>query len=85
MSKKQKGDIHGFVFSTDPNFSFEPESTEEPDTLPPASQQLRLKLDTKQRAGKAVTLVMGFVGKTDRKSTRLNSSHIPLSRMPSSA
>ena len=24
-------------------------------------------------------------GKTDRKSTRLNSSHIPLSRMPSSA
>ena len=25
------------------------------------------------------------VGSTDRKSTRLNSSHIPLSRMPSSA
>ena len=25
------------------------------------------------------------VGFTDRKSTRLNSSHIPLSRMPSSA
>ena len=53
------------MFSTDPNFSFEPESVEEPDTLPPALQQLRLKLDTKQRAGKAVTLVMGFVGKTD--------------------
>ena len=27
----------------------------------------------------------GAVGPTDRKSTRLNSSHIPLSRMPSSA
>ena len=26
-----------------------------------------------------------FAGKKDRKSTRLNSSHIPLSRMPSSA
>ena len=26
-----------------------------------------------------------FVMRTDRKSTRLNSSHIPLSRMPSSA
>ena len=25
------------------------------------------------------------MGATDRKSTRLNSSHIPLSRMPSSA
>ena len=27
----------------------------------------------------------GLVGEKDRKSTRLNSSHIPLSRMPSSA
>ena len=27
----------------------------------------------------------GFFEKRDRKSTRLNSSHIPLSRMPSSA
>ena len=27
----------------------------------------------------------GWIGKLDRKSTRLNSSHIPLSRMPSSA
>ena len=26
-----------------------------------------------------------LLGDTDRKSTRLNSSHIPLSRMPSSA
>ena len=26
-----------------------------------------------------------FLYETDRKSTRLNSSHIPLSRMPSSA
>ena len=28
---------------------------------------------------------LNLIGKTDRKSTRLNSSHIPLSRMPSSA
>ena len=28
---------------------------------------------------------VGTDGRTDRKSTRLNSSHIPLSRMPSSA
>ena len=31
------------------------------------------------------TLPSGTNGYTDRKSTRLNSSHIPLSRMPSSA
>ena len=33
----------------------------------------------------AVSRLMEFRGFTDRKSTRLNSSHIPLSRMPSSA
>ena len=30
-------------------------------------------------------LGLGQTGASDRKSTRLNSSHIPLSRMPSSA
>ena len=30
-------------------------------------------------------IAVGEDGETDRKSTRLNSSHIPLSRMPSSA
>ena len=36
-------------------------------------------------AGKLAGEVMTLVGLRDRKSTRLNSSHIPLSRMPSSA
>lgn len=61
MSKKNKADQHGFVFSTDPNFSFE-RPAEEPETLPPAKQQLWVHLDTKQRAGKMVTLVERFVG-----------------------
>ena len=65
MSKKNKGDARGFVYSTDPNFSYEPEPQEEQYTLPPAQQRLRLLLDTKQRAGKAVTLVIGFIGKTE--------------------
>ena len=34
---------------------------------------------------KKVVLVDTDIGLRDRKSTRLNSSHIPLSRMPSSA
>src|ERR1051326_9453506 len=33
----------------------------------------------------ANSAVTGITGTRDRKSTRLNSSHIPLSRMPSSA
>lgn len=61
MSKKNKPDNRGFVYSTDPNFKFEEEQQQEA-TLPPAQQKLRVWLDTKQRAGKAVTLVAGFIG-----------------------
>jgi translation initiation factor 1 len=62
MSKKNKPDTRGFVYSTDPDFSFEQEqySTE---TLLPAQQKLKIRLDTKHRGGKAVTLVTGFQGK----------------------
>jgi translation initiation factor 1 len=64
MSKKNKPDTRGFVYSTDPSFSFEEEqSTTE--TLPPAQQKLKIRLDTKHRAGKAVTLVTGFIGTED--------------------
>lgn len=61
MSKKNKPDTRGFVYSTDPNFSFEAEQ-ENIITLPEADQKLKIRLDTKQRAGKAVTLVEGFIG-----------------------
>ncbi len=62
MSKKNKPDTRGFVFSTDPAFRFEPENEVEQDTLQPGQQKLRIRLDTNQRAGKAVTLVTGFTG-----------------------
>lgn len=64
MSKKNKPDSRGFVFSTDPGFQFEEEYSET-DTLQPAAQKLRIRLDTKHRAGKAVTLVEGFKGKDE--------------------
>lgn len=64
MSKKNKPDIRGFVYSTDPGFQFEPEQ-ENTETLPPARQKLRIRLDTKHLAGKAVTLVEGFSGKDE--------------------
>ena len=62
MSKKNKSDARGFIYSTDPNFSFEPAQDEILETLPPAKQPLRIRLDTKHRAGKAVTLITGFIG-----------------------
>lgn len=65
MAKKKPADKNGFVYSTDPSFQFDAEDKQEQETLPPAQQQLRIKLDTKQRAGKAVTLVTGFIGTDD--------------------
>ena len=64
MSKKNKPDSRGFVFSTDPNFKFEDEHHSN-ETLLPAHQKLKVRLDTKNRAGKAVTLVEGFIGKEE--------------------
>lgn len=62
MSKKNKPDNKGFVYSTDPNFRFEEDPAEQAATLPPAQQLLKVRLDTRNRGGKAVTLVQGFVG-----------------------
>ena len=59
---KKKPDSKGFVYSTDPNFRFE-EENEYSETLSPSQQKLKIKLDTKHRAGKAVTLIEGFIGR----------------------
>ncbi|HEU4634284.1 MAG TPA: translation initiation factor [Flavisolibacter sp.] len=65
MSKKNKADRNGFVFSTDPNFRFEEEEQEHLETLAPAQQRLKIRLETKHRGGKTVTLVEGFAGKAE--------------------
>ena len=64
MSKKNKPDSRGFVYSTNPDFKFE-QGQESSETLPSAKQKFRIRLDTKSRAGKAVTLIDGFVGTHD--------------------
>ena len=64
MSKKNKPDSKGFVYSTDPNFRFVHES-ENAETLSPSQQILKIRLDTKHRAGKAVTLIEGFLGSNE--------------------
>lgn len=65
MSKKDKNDKHGFVYSTDPNFKYEPENTGDQDTLKPEQQKLRIRLETKHRGGKAATIIAGFIGKEE--------------------
>ena len=57
-------------------------------SLPATSENIRRVIDfiEKQRGGGGTELLPALKrALSDRKSTRLNSSHIPLSRMPSSA
>lgn len=61
MKKKNRFTGNGIVYSTDPSFSPEPEE-ETVETLSPGDQLLRVSLDSKQRAGKVVTLITGFIG-----------------------
>jgi translation initiation factor 1 len=64
MSKKMKQVIN-VVYSTNPNFNYETESDDEQDTLPKNQQKLYVSIDRKQRGGKDVTLVEGFIGTED--------------------
>lgn len=52
----------GMVYSTSSDFKYETAHDAGAATLAPAQQELRVWLDRKQRAGKVVTLVRGFVG-----------------------
>jgi translation initiation factor 1 len=63
MDKKKLNSFGGLVYSTNPNFKIEEENNNDQETLSPAQQKLKVRLDKKQRAGKAVTLVEGFIGK----------------------
>lgn len=65
MSKKNKTDKRGFVFSTDPDFKFEMDEEQSAETLPAKLQKLRIRLETKHRGGKTVTLIEGFIGKNE--------------------
>lgn len=63
MAKHRQG---GLVYSTNPDFNpASDESESATESLPKAQQKLRVLLDKKQRAGKVVTLVTGFVGKPE--------------------
>jgi len=62
MNEKKRNDRSNIVYSTNPDFKFEDLSQTQDDTLVPSKQDLRVMLDKKQRAGKKVTLVTGFMG-----------------------
>lgn len=62
MSKQNRT---GVVYSTNPDFEYQNNDQPEATTLPPQQQQVRVQLDKKQRGGKQVTLITGFVGRDE--------------------
>ena len=66
MKKDQR---QGVVYSTNPDFSYQTNESGDITTLPPQQQQLRVQLDKKQRGGKQVTLITGFVGRDEDLQT----------------
>ena len=67
MSNQQnRKSREGVVYSTADNFDYNYNSdVQNQETLKPALQNLKVLLDKKQRAGKKVTLVTGFIGNED--------------------
>lgn len=66
---KNKNKTEGIVYSTNPDFNYKIQTTEEIVTLPNNQQNLRIMLDKKNRAGKAVTLITGFIGTEEDLNT----------------
>lgn len=52
----------GVVYSTNPDFEYSKEESEGEKTLEPSRQKLIVSIDRRNRSGKQVTLVSGFVG-----------------------
>ena len=63
--KKSTNNSSGIVYSTNPDFKLEDDEPSSAETPAPKQQKLRIRLDTRQRAGKAVTLIEGFTGKEE--------------------
>ncbi len=59
---KKLNSFEGIVFSTNPDHQYESFAEYEHLQIDPKRQDLRVHLDKKQRGGKAVTLITGFVG-----------------------
>ncbi|MCX6239308.1 MAG: translation initiation factor [Bacteroidia bacterium] len=67
MSNQQhRKSREGIVYSTADSFEYRYNSEDQnQETLNPTQQNLKVMLDKKQRAGKKVTLISGFIGVED--------------------
>lgn len=65
MKKNDWKDRLNVVYSTNPDYKYESEEEDEVASIEPSKQNLRVQLDRKNRGGKIVTLITGFIGSED--------------------
>lgn len=65
MANNDWKDRLNIVYSTNPDFKYETKEETEEETIPQNQQKLRVSLDRKNRGGKVVTLITGFIGKEE--------------------
>ena len=65
MKENNWKDRLNVVYSTNPDFQYQQEEQTQHETLPPQKQNLVVAIERKNRGGKTVTLVKGFVGNED--------------------
>ena len=65
MKKNDWKDRLNIVYSTNPDFNYQLDEEEEPATVDPKQQKLRVSIEKKGRGGKTVTVISGFIGPED--------------------
>lgn len=65
MKENNWKDRLNVVYSTNPDFQYQQEEQSQQETLPPQKQNLVVAIERKNRGGKTVTLVKGFIGNED--------------------
>ena len=65
MAKNDWKERLSMVYSTNPDFKPFNDNEPEQTTLPPSQQNLRVMHDKRNRGGKTVTLITGFVGNNE--------------------
>lgn len=62
---KKSNKKRNIIYSTNPDFEFEYNDEQEEEIIPNQRQNLKIFKDRKNRGGKTVTIISGFIGSSD--------------------
>ncbi len=65
MKSNDWKDRLNIVYSTNPDFQYEQEEDDAPESIDKKQQKLRVCIEKKGRGGKTVTLINGFIGQEE--------------------